>query len=47
MFERVGLSVAMGNAPLDIQKLCDEVTGKNDESGVAEAILKVLKQSAY
>ncbi|MFD9626197.1 Cof-type HAD-IIB family hydrolase [Peribacillus muralis] len=47
MFERVGLSVAMGNAPLDIQKLCDEVTGKNDESGVAQAILKVLKQSAY
>ncbi|MDM5292342.1 Cof-type HAD-IIB family hydrolase [Peribacillus simplex] len=47
MFERVGLSVAMGNAPHDIQKLCDEVTGKNDESGVAEAILKVLKQSAY
>ncbi|CAH0242467.1 Phosphatase YwpJ [Peribacillus sp. Bi96] len=47
MFERVGLSVAMGNAPLDIQKMCDEVTGKNDESGVAEAILKVLKQSAY
>ncbi|WP_285767986.1 Cof-type HAD-IIB family hydrolase [Peribacillus sp. SI8-4] len=47
MFERVGLAVAMGNAPLDIQKLCDEVTGKNDESGVAQAILKVLKQSAY
>ncbi|WP_352924382.1 Cof-type HAD-IIB family hydrolase [Peribacillus simplex] len=47
MFERVGLSVAMGNAPLEIKKLCDEVTGRNDESGVAEAILKVLKQSAY
>ncbi|AOH57263.1 hydrolase [Peribacillus muralis] len=47
MFERVGLAVAMGNAPLDIQELCDEVTGKNDESGVAQAILKVLKQSAY
>ena len=27
MFERVGLSVAMGNAPTDIQNLCDEVTG--------------------
>ncbi|MEY8735196.1 Cof-type HAD-IIB family hydrolase [Peribacillus frigoritolerans] len=47
MFERVGLSVAMGNAPLEIKNLCDEVTGKNDESGVAEAILKVLEQSAY
>ncbi|WMX55616.1 Cof-type HAD-IIB family hydrolase [Peribacillus sp. R9-11] len=46
MFERVGLSVAMGNAPLDIQKLCDEVTGINDDHGVATAILKVLTQSS-
>ena len=42
MFERVGLSVAMGNAPTDIQNLCDEVTGTNEEHGVAQAILKVL-----
>lgn len=45
MFERVGLSVAMGNAPVEIQKLCDEVTGTNEEHGVAKAILKVLKHS--
>ncbi|WP_110928266.1 Cof-type HAD-IIB family hydrolase [Bacillus massiliglaciei] len=42
MFERVGRSVAMGNAPLEIQKLCDEVTAKNTENGVALAIRKVL-----
>lgn len=45
MFERVGLSVAMGNAPTDIQNLCDEVTGTNEEHGVAKAILKVLKKT--
>lgn len=45
MFERVGLSVAMGNAPTDIQQLCDEVTETNEEHGVAKAILKVLGQS--
>lgn len=47
MFKRVGLSVAMGNAPLDIQQLCDEVTDTNEEHGVAKAILKVLRQSTY
>ena len=45
MFKRVGLSVAMGNAPIDIQRLCDEVTETNEEHGVAKAILKVLGQS--
>ena len=44
MFERVGRSVAMGNAPLEIQKLCQFVTAKNDEHGVAKAIQEVLKE---
>ncbi|PLS18496.1 Cof-type HAD-IIB family hydrolase [Bacillus sp. M6-12] len=43
MFERVGRAVAMGNAPSDIQKLCDFVTDTNEENGVANAIWKVLK----
>ncbi|MGE8080322.1 Cof-type HAD-IIB family hydrolase [Peribacillus loiseleuriae] len=44
MFERVGRSVAMGNAPLEIQRLCQFVTAKNDEHGVAKAIQEVLKE---
>lgn len=44
MFERVGRSVAMGNAPLEIQRLCHFVTAKNDEHGVAKAIHEVLKE---
>lgn len=42
MFKKAGLSVAMGNAPQEIQQLCDEVTATNNENGVAQAILKVL-----
>lgn len=42
MFERVGRSVAMGNASYYIKSLCDVVTDTNDESGVAKAILEVL-----
>ncbi|MFJ5623633.1 Cof-type HAD-IIB family hydrolase [Peribacillus loiseleuriae] len=44
MFERAGRSVAMGNAPLEIQRLCQFVTAKNDEHGVAKAIQEVLKE---
>ncbi|WP_409296181.1 Cof-type HAD-IIB family hydrolase [Peribacillus sp. SCS-26] len=44
MFERVGRSVAMGNAPADIQRICDYVTDSNNENGVANAILKVLSE---
>ncbi|WLR51247.1 Cof-type HAD-IIB family hydrolase [Bacillus tianshenii] len=43
MLEAVGHSVAMGNAPDDIKELCDMVTTKNDEHGVAQAIHHVLK----
>ena len=36
MFEVVGHSVAMGNAPEDIKKIVDEVTDTNNEDGVAK-----------
>ncbi|WP_019243285.1 MULTISPECIES: Cof-type HAD-IIB family hydrolase [Bacillus] len=42
MFEKAGKAVAMGNAPLDIQEFCDEVTLTNAEDGVAHAILKAI-----
>ncbi|WP_108668791.1 Cof-type HAD-IIB family hydrolase [Peribacillus acanthi] len=45
MFERVGLAVAMGNAPSEIQKICHEVTDTNENNGVANAILKVIGES--
>ncbi|MCL2560336.1 MAG: Cof-type HAD-IIB family hydrolase [Turicibacter sp.] len=38
MFEAAGLSVAMGNAEEAIKEMCDVVTLKNDEDGVAHAI---------
>ncbi len=44
MFERVGRSVAMGNADEAIKKQCDVVTAANDENGVARAIWEVLGQ---
>jgi Cof subfamily protein (haloacid dehalogenase superfamily) len=43
MFERVGRSVAMGNADELIKEKCDFVTSTNDESGVAKAIREVLR----
>lgn len=45
MFERVGRSVAMGNAEDLIKAQCDFVTDSNDENGVAKAIWKVLKKN--
>jgi Cof subfamily protein (haloacid dehalogenase superfamily) len=44
MFEKVGLAVAMGNAPSEIQKLCHKVTDTNEENGVAKAILEVIDE---
>ncbi|WP_409303322.1 Cof-type HAD-IIB family hydrolase [Peribacillus sp. SCS-155] len=44
MLQRVGRSVAMGNAPLDIQQQCDFVTDTNEENGVANAILLALAE---
>jgi Cof subfamily protein (haloacid dehalogenase superfamily) len=44
MFERVGRSVAMGNADDEIKAQCDEVTLTNEENGVANAIFAVLEE---
>ena len=38
MFESSGLSVAMGNAPADVQRRADHVTSSNEENGFAHAI---------
>lgn len=38
MFEKAGISVAMGNADADIKKLCSYVSLSNDQHGVAHAI---------
>ena len=38
MLERVGLAIAMGNAPDAVQSIADEVTRGNDADGVAHAI---------
>lgn len=35
MFREAGYRVAMGNADPEIKEICDEVTGSNEESGVA------------
>lgn len=42
MFEAAGLAVAMGNAPKDVQVLCDWVTGTNDGTGWADAVEKFV-----
>jgi len=42
MFEKVGYSVAMGNAKEDIKAICKETTLKNDENGVAHAIYRYI-----
>ena len=44
MFEVVGHSVAMGNAPEDIKKIVDEVTDTNNEDGVAKFLEKLNKE---
>lgn len=42
MLEYAKTSVAMGNAPKEIQNLCDYVTASCDEDGVAKAIYKFI-----
>lgn len=42
MFEKSGISVAMGNASKDIQNKADFVTKKNNEAGVGYAISKFV-----
>ena len=38
-----GISVAMGNSPDEIKKMCTFVTKTNEESGVAHAIYSLMK----
>jgi Cof subfamily protein (haloacid dehalogenase superfamily) len=42
MFEKVGLSVAMGNAHDEIKAVCTTSTLNNDENGVAHAIYQYI-----
>ncbi|MBM7704127.1 Cof-type HAD-IIB family hydrolase [Metabacillus iocasae] len=44
MFKKAGKAIAMGNAPDGVKIYSDEVTGTNDEDGVAQAILAVLSK---
>lgn len=44
MFEVVGNSVAMGNAPEDIKKMVDKVTDTNNEDGVAKFLENLNKE---
>ena len=44
MFETVGHSVAMGNAPDEIKKMVDEVTDTNNEDGVAKFLEKLNEE---
>ena len=44
MFETVGHSVAMKNAPEEIKKIVNEVTDTNNEDGVAKFLEKVNKE---
>lgn len=43
MLERVGLSIAMGQAPAAVHAAADAVTVSNDADGVAEAIARLIR----
>jgi Cof subfamily protein (haloacid dehalogenase superfamily) len=42
MFERSGLSIAMGNADPEVQRAATHVTATNDEDGFAEAVERFI-----
>jgi Cof subfamily protein (haloacid dehalogenase superfamily) len=42
MFERSGLSIAMGNASLEVQRAADLVTETNNEDGFAHAVERFI-----
>lgn len=42
MFEKAGLSIAMGNAHDDIKRICKDTTLSNKEDGVAHAIYRYM-----
>ena len=43
MFARVGLSVAMGQAPASVRAASDATVATNNEGGVAEAIARFVR----
>jgi len=45
MFEVAGVSVAMGNAPADVQARADAVAPSNAEAGVAWAIRRFVLEA--
>jgi hypothetical protein len=46
MFERSGLSIAMGNAEPDVQRAARRVTGSNEHDGFAEAVRRFVLPGA-
>ncbi|WP_206240506.1 Cof-type HAD-IIB family hydrolase [Novosphingobium terrae] len=42
MFRKAGLSIAMGQGPVEVREAADHVTASNDEDGVAQAIDSIL-----
>jgi Cof subfamily protein (haloacid dehalogenase superfamily) len=47
MFERSGLSIAMGNANLEVQRAADFVTTSNSEDGFAQAIEQFILHAGH
>jgi Cof subfamily protein (haloacid dehalogenase superfamily) len=45
MFEKSGLSIAMGNATEDVKKLANYVTTSNEEDGFAGAVEIILREN--
>jgi hydroxymethylpyrimidine pyrophosphatase-like HAD family hydrolase len=45
MFEKSGLSIAMGNATDDVKKLAKYVTTSNEEDGFAGAVEIILREN--
>jgi Cof subfamily protein (haloacid dehalogenase superfamily) len=43
MFGRAGLSVAMGQAPADVQAAASAISATNEEDGVADAIARFIR----
>jgi Cof subfamily protein (haloacid dehalogenase superfamily) len=42
MIEFAGLGIAMGNAPIQVKEIADDITLSNDQDGVAEALKKYI-----
>jgi hydroxymethylpyrimidine pyrophosphatase-like HAD family hydrolase len=42
MFERAGLSIAMGQGPAEVRAKADFTTAGNDADGVAQAIDQII-----